>query len=101
MLINQKEKTIMKENRRELRMEEMENVNGGMYAVEARRDRSSVKRKREARQRAEMHKRMEEAQNLADIRMRAAEDALRAAMRIDAQERAIKEQMAANRPVFD
>ncbi|MBR7015323.1 MAG: hypothetical protein IKI12_02620 [Lachnospiraceae bacterium] len=48
-----------------------------------------------------MHKRMEEAQNLADIRMRAAEDALRAAMRIDAQERAIKEQMAANRPVFD
>ena len=101
MLIKQKENAIMKENRRELKMEEMEIVNGGMYAADVRRDRSAVKRKREARQRAEMHKRMEEAQNLADIRMRAAEDALRAAMRIDAQERAIKEQMAANRPVFD
>ena len=36
MLIKQKENAIMKENRRELKLEEMEIVNGGMYSAEAR-----------------------------------------------------------------
>ncbi len=90
----------MKENIRKLKLEEMENVNGGMVVG------SSILvimmgKSKERGQQKEIHERMVEAQNLADIRVRASEDALRAAMRIDAQERAIKEQMAANRIVFD
>ncbi len=90
----------MKENIRKLKLEEMEKVNGGMVVG------SNILiimmgKSKERGQRKELHERMVEAQNLADIRVRASEDALRAAMRIDAQERAIKEQMAANRIVFD
>ena len=90
----------MKENRRELKLEEMEIVNGGMYSAEAR-GYAASKRKEEAQQRAKMYEMMKDAQNLADIRMRAAENALRAAMRIDAQEQAIKAEMAANRIYLD
>ena len=91
----------MKENRRELKMEELEIVNGGGLHTEISIADTIARRKKEKRQREDLEKRMAEAQNLADIRMRAAENALRAAMRIDAQERAIKAEMAANRPVFD
>ena len=90
----------MKENIRKLKLEEMEKVNGGMVVG------SNILiimmgKSKERGQRKEIHERTVEAQNLADIRLRASENALRAAMRIDAQERAIKEQMAANRIVFD
>jgi hypothetical protein len=90
----------MKENIRKVKLEEMEKVNGGMVVG------SNILiimmgKSKERGQRKEIHERTVEAQNLADIRVRASENELRAAMRIDAQERAIKEQMAANRIVFD
>ena len=90
----------MKNYARELKLEEMENVNGGVHG-EIFVYQQELENEKLAAQRADFLKRKKEAHDLADIRMRAAENALRAAMRLDAQERAIKEEMAANRPVFD
>ena len=91
----------MAENTKELNLEELEKVNGGvLYGYDATPS-ERAERARKAAQLKEMREREVEAQNTADIRMRAAEDALRAAMRLDAQERAIKEQVAANRIELD
>ena len=90
----------MKENRRELKMEEMEIVNGGVHG-EIFVYQQELENEKLAAQRADFLKRKKEAHDLADIRMRAAENALRAAMRIDAQEQAIKAEMAANRIYLD
>ena len=89
----------MKNYARELKLEEMENVNGGVHG-EIFVYQQELENEKLAAQRADFLKRKKEAHDLADIRMRAAENALRAAMRLDAQERAIKAEMAANRPAF-
>ena len=90
----------MKNYARELKLEEMENVNGGVHG-EIFAYQQELENEKLAAQLADFLKRKKEVHDLADIRMRAAEDALRAAMRINAQEQAIRAEMAANRPVFD
>ena len=90
----------MKNYARELKLEEMENVNGGVHG-EIFAYQQELENEKLAAQLADFLKRKKEVHDLADIRMRAAEDALRAAMRINAQEQAIRAEMAANRPVCD
>ena len=86
----------MKNYARELKLEEMENVNGGVHG-EIFVYQQELENEKLAAQRADFLKRKKEAQDLADIRMRASEDALKAAMRLNKQEADIKEAMKAQR----